>query len=128
MLRCIAQDRSNDKVDTSGKSKTMSIDDNYSKHIDRLARYKYANRWSATENLGGQDDEYSCNRSKIDIDIKEHASQIDSVYELSNGDIAVSGGPLNYEVLIYRQSAAASKDKSARFEIVDSVSTRGEQV
>ena len=33
---------------------------------------------------------------------KYHASQIDSVVILTNGDIAVSGGPSNFEILIYR--------------------------
>lgn len=36
------------------------------------------------------------------MDAKYHATSIDSIIELSNGDIAVSGGPLNFEVLIYR--------------------------
>lgn len=35
---------------------------------------------------------------------KIHSTQIDSVVILSNGDIAVSGGPLNYEIMIYRNN------------------------
>ena len=37
---------------------------------------------------------------------KVHSTQIDSVIILSNGDIAVSGGPLNYEIMIYRNRAS----------------------
>ena len=33
---------------------------------------------------------------------KYHQTQIDSIIELPNGDIAVSGGALNFEILIYR--------------------------
>jgi hypothetical protein len=31
-----------------------------------------------------------------------HATQIDSIVQLDQRDIAVSGGPKGYEVLIYR--------------------------
>ena len=41
------------------------------------------------------------------LDAKHHATQIDSVIQLENGDIAVSGGPLNFEVLIYRNKINA---------------------
>ena len=36
------------------------------------------------------------------LSAKHHTTQIDSVVMLSNGDVAVSGGPLNFEILIYR--------------------------
>ena len=36
------------------------------------------------------------------LDAKYHATQIDAIVQLPNGDIAVSGGPQNFEVLIYR--------------------------
>ena len=36
------------------------------------------------------------------LSAKYHTTQIDSVVILSNGDVAVSGGPLNFEILIYR--------------------------
>jgi len=41
------------------------------------------------------------------MDAKYHATQIDSIVLLDNGDIAVSGGPLNHEVLIYRNRLSA---------------------
>lgn len=31
-----------------------------------------------------------------------HGSQVDSILRLDNGDIAISGGPNFFEVLIYR--------------------------
>ena len=36
------------------------------------------------------------------MDAKYHQTQIDSIILLNNNDIAISGGPLNFEVLIYR--------------------------
>ena len=70
---------------------------------------------------------------------KIHSTQIDSVVILSNGDIAVSGGPLNYEIMIYRNKPTyfngISKQQwfdiqhnSTNYQLVDSISTNGEQV
>jgi prolyl-tRNA editing enzyme YbaK/EbsC (Cys-tRNA(Pro) deacylase) len=41
------------------------------------------------------------------VDRKEHPTQIDAVLVLSNGDIAVSGGPRKFEILIYRHNFTA---------------------
>lgn len=41
------------------------------------------------------------------LSAKYHATQIDSIVCLNNGDIAVSGGPLNFELLIYRNKINA---------------------
>lgn len=46
---------------------------------------------------------------------KWHATQIDSIIALDNGDIAVSGGPLNYEVAIYRNKISSSFAPTAQY-------------
>lgn len=67
------------------------------------------------------------------LNAKQHTTQIDSIIMLSNGDIAVSGGPLNYEILIYRPKLSSSKwsdecPNNTNYQLVDSVSSKGEQV
>jgi len=59
------------------------LDSAYSLHMNRLKQWKHV----------GMSER---------IDCMYHATQIDSILLLDNGDVAVSGGPLNYEVLIYR--------------------------
>ena len=59
------------------------LDSAYSLHINWIKTYKHT---SINERL----------------DCKFHATQIDSILLLDNGDVAVSGGPLNFEVIIYR--------------------------
>ena len=58
--------------------------------------------------------------------MKEHATQIDSVIELSNGDIAVSGGPINFEVIVYRPTE--QRNGKFAFNRIDSIGTGGEPV
>jgi len=36
------------------------------------------------------------------MDSKEHPMQIDAVLVMSNGDVAISGGPRTCEIMIYR--------------------------
>lgn len=62
------------------------------------------------------------------MDAKYHETSIDSIIELSNGDIAVSGGPLNFEVLIYRNQLYNEYEASSHYQVVDSISTGGKQV
>ena len=62
------------------------------------------------------------------MDGKYHATSIDSIIELQNGDIAVSGGPLHFEVLIYRNNLLSENEASSHYNIVDSISTGGQQV
>jgi len=62
------------------------------------------------------------------MDAKRHSTQIDSVLLLDNGDVAVSGGPINYEVLVYRNRISAKQEGSTQYDIVDSVSTQGYSV
>ena len=57
--------------------------------------------------------------------MKYHATQIDSIIQLNNGDIAVSGGPLNFELIIYRNNVAPAESS---YDVVDSISTNGHQV
>ena len=59
-----------------------------------------------------------------EIQLKYHCTQIESIHELSNGDIAVSGGPLNFEIIIYRNMTKS--EGKINYEIVDSISTKGE--
>ena len=59
---------------------------------------------------------------------KWHATQIDSIVLLDNGDIAVSGGPRNFEVLIYRNKMTSNFQQSSQYDIVDSISTKGQPV
>ena len=65
------------------KQNYMPIDSNYSNYINWIRKNKFA----TPEEIS---------------DGKIHATQIDSIILLENDDIAVSGGPLNFEVLIYR--------------------------
>ena len=62
------------------------------------------------------------------MDAKAHATQIDSIILLDNNHIAVSGGPLNYEVLIYRNRLTSRVEASTQYDIVDSINTAGHQV
>jgi hypothetical protein len=62
------------------------------------------------------------------MDTKHHATQIDSLLLLENEDIAVSGGPLNFEVLIYRNKLSAKCEATSQYEIVDSIGTQGRTV
>ena len=84
---------------------SVDIDRSYSSYVHRLSGLKK----NCKLTLGDE------------MLLKEHANQIDSVVLLSNGDIAISGGPLNYEVLIYR-----AKDDD--FDLVDSISSGGVSV
>lgn len=59
-----------------------------------------------------------------EIQLKYHCTQIESIVQLSNGDIAVSGGPLNFEIIIYRNQTTS--DGKLNYEIVDTISTKGE--
>ena len=44
---------------------------------------------------------------------KYHSTQIDSIIILSNGDIVASGGPMNYEILIYRNKINSTEKTAA---------------
>jgi len=58
---------------------------------------------------------------------KTHATQIDSIILLDNGDVAVSGGPKGFEIIIYRNLVEGNSRVKAtkKYEIVDSISTGG---
>ena len=45
------------------------------------------------------------------LSARYHSTQIDSIVMLSNGDIAVSGGPYNFEILIYRNKISSKWSK-----------------
>lgn len=62
------------------------------------------------------------------MEAKVHASQIDAIVLLDNGDVAVSGGPLGFEVLIYRNRLTDQQEASSKYDIVDSISTNGHTV
>lgn len=62
------------------------------------------------------------------MDAKNHSTQIDSIILLDNGDVAVSGGPFSYEVLIYRNRLTDQHEASTQYDIVDSVNTNGHTV
>ena len=48
---------------------------------------------------------------------------------LSNGDIAISGGPYHFEIVIYRHMPKQmTKDNREKIEIVDSLDCNGCQV
>jgi hypothetical protein len=59
---------------------------------------------------------------------KYHQTQIDSIILLENNDIAISGGPLNYEVLIYRPKLSSKQEATLHYDVVDSICTAGHQV
>ena len=58
-----------------------------------------------------------------DIVTLEHANPIEAIKGLSNGNVAVSGGPEHYEILIYK-----SDEIDKKLDFVDAIDTRGEQV
>ena len=89
------------------------IRQNY-EHIDK--RYSLYINWIKQRK--------NCNINEK-IDSKLHATQIDSIIQLKNGDIAVSGGPLNYEVLIYRNKISSKAESTTQYQIVDNISTNG---
>jgi len=62
------------------------------------------------------------------MDAKCHATQIDSILLLDNGDVAVSGGPRCFEILVYRNRLTEQHEASSQYDIVDSISTNGHAV
>ena len=59
------------------------------------------------------------------VDAKELPFQVSGVLLLANGDIAVSGGPSKFEILIYRHNFKLQKGRRDTVMLVDSVDTRG---
>lgn len=57
------------------------------------------------------------------IDTKEHPMQIDAVLVMSNGEIAISGGPRKYEILIYRHDYLKEKGLRTQIQVVDAIDT-----
>ena len=66
-------------------------------------------------------------RAKV-VEAKDMPFQVDAVLLLSNGDIAISGGPAHFEVLIYRHNLRAEGNKREGMVVVDSLDTGGLQV
>ena len=84
----------------------VTIDCEYSMHTDWLRSRKNAS-------------------IKEKLDAKYHATQIDSIIQLQNGDVAVSGGPKDYEVLVYKNKISEQIEPTTQYEVVDSISTKG---
>ena len=59
------------------------------------------------------------------IDAKELPYQVSGVLLLANGDIAVSGGPTKFEVLIYRHNFKIQKNRRDAVTLIDSVDALG---
>ena len=59
------------------------------------------------------------------IDAKELPFQVSGVLLLSNGDIAVSGGPYKFEVLIFRHNFKLQKNRRDAVTLVDSIDALG---
>ena len=57
------------------------------------------------------------------MDAKEHPVQIDAVLMLQNGDIAISGGPQKFEILIYRHNYQSEKNNRDGLVLVDALDT-----
>jgi len=67
---------------------------------------------------------YDTNRIKGQVvDSKEHPTQVQSVLLLSNGDIAISGGPKRFEVMIYRNNFQTERARKETLIQVDSLDT-----
>jgi hypothetical protein len=62
------------------------------------------------------------------MDAKSHETQIDSILVLDNGDVAVSGGPYGFEVIVYRNRLTDHHEASSQYDIVDSINTNGHTV
>jgi hypothetical protein len=60
------------------------------------------------------------------VETKAHPTQIDCVLVMSNGDVAVSGGPMKFDVLIYSHNFLDNEHKE-RLVIVDSINTGFQQ-
>lgn len=60
------------------------------------------------------------------MESKEHPVQIDAVLLLQNGDIAVSGGPSKYEILIYRHDYLTEMTGRDDLILVDALDTGNE--
>lgn len=70
------------------------------------------------------DKEYSLSRVKGKLSFSlAHKNQVEAVLALSNGDVAISGGPKYYEVIIYKVNL-----KGNQFEFVSAINTSGVQV
>ena len=50
---------------------------------------------------------------------------MDAVLVLANGDVAISGGPCNFEVLIYRHNYRAETGQREHLAPIDSLDTDG---
>jgi len=55
-----------------------------------------------------------------EVQVFVHPKQVEVVYSLSNGQIAVSGGPKNFEILLYD-----ANESTGKYEFVNSLSTNG---
>ena len=62
------------------------------------------------------------------MEAKIHQTQIDSIIVLDNNDIAVSGGPIGFEIVIYRCRLTPKHEASSQYDIVDSIGTNGHTV
>lgn len=62
------------------------------------------------------------------MEAKEHPTAIESIILLDNNDIAVSGGPIGFEIVIYRNRLTEKHEASSQYDIVDSISTNGNTV
>jgi hypothetical protein len=47
---------------------------------------------------------------------------------LDNNEIAVSGGPHGFEIVIYRNRLTSKQEASSQYDIVDSIGTKGHAV
>ena len=57
------------------------------------------------------------------VDSKEHTMQVQAVLLLSNGDIAISGGPNKFGVLIYRHNYLSERSRKETLVLIDSIDT-----
>lgn len=62
------------------------------------------------------------------MDCKVHATQIESIVLLDEMHVAVSGGPIGFEVLIYRNRLTDKQEASTQYDVVDSICTSGNVV
>lgn len=77
---------------------------------------------------------YLLNRVKGRVmDSKEHPMQIDAVLVMSNGDVAISGGPRTCEIMIYRSEhlfikGQKGKEQLFKYDTIDTGDRKNIQI
>lgn len=61
----------------------------------------------------------------VEVEQKAFPFEVGAMLLLSNGDVAIAGGPQQFEVCIYRHSYELDRGRKDKLEMVDSLDTQG---